>query len=410
MFSEQFIKLLSIFIVNIFIARYLGPEQFGLLSFCIGVVAIALSISRLGMESVLIRELIENIDKVNVYIGTAFLLILLTGVFCVLTLYLMLNIFDVDQNTKQYILLLSLCLIPQAFLVLDYHFQSQTRAKYSSLVKSLALIISGLIKLYLVYIEASLFSIIIAIVFESALIALFLLYIHNKKQVSPFSFIFDKSVALKLIKSSYPMLLASLTTILYMRVDQFMIKALIGDFDLGVYAAVSKLYEMWVMVAVVLCTSLLPAIVRLKEKSNEEYEIKMVLLFRGVIGISILVSILTTTFAENIIELLFGEAFVLGTLSFQILMWSSAFAAIGSVTMRYLTVEKLEKKVAQRAVVALVVNISLNAVLIPFIGINGAAISTLISLVIANYFIDYTDKDLKQLLYLKNKAVFYSLR
>jgi len=406
MFSEQFIKLLSIFIVNIFIARYLGPEQFGLLSFCIGIVAITLTISRLGLESVLIRELIENTDKVSAYIGTAFLLILLTGGLCVFTLYLTLNIFDIDQNTKKYILLLSICLIPQAFLVLDYHFQSQVRAKYSSLAKSLALLVSGIIKLYLVYIEASLFSIVIAIVLESLLIAVFLLTIYNKKQVSSFSFIFDKSVALKLIKSSYPMLLASLTTVLYMRVDQFMIKALIGDFDLGVYAAVSKLYEMWVMVTVVLCTSLLPAIVRLKEKSNEEYEKKMVLLFRGVIGISVLVSISTTLFAENIIALLFGEPFVLGTLSFQILMWSSAFAAIGSVTMRYLTVEKLEKKVAQRAVVALIVNISLNAVLIPFIGINGAAISTLISLAIANYFIDYTDKDLKQLLYLKNRAVF----
>jgi O-antigen/teichoic acid export membrane protein len=405
-FLEQFIKVFAIFVVNIFIARYLGPEQFGLLSFSIGVVAIALAISRLGMESVLIRELIENVDNASTYVGTAFLLMTLTGIFCTVILFLSLHLMNIDAELAQYISLLSLSLIPQAFLVLDYHFQSQTRAKYSSLAKSLALVISGLIKLLIIYLQQSLFILIIAIVFESVLISMFLLIIYNKKQSKSFRFILGKEIAIKLLKSSYPMLLAALTTVLYMRIDQFMIKAFLGDYELGVYSAISKLYELWVMVTVVLCTSLLPAIVRLKDKSIAEYERGMILLFRGVIVVSTLVSIFSSFFADTLILLLFGEQFISGTVSFIILMWSSIFAAMGSVTVRYLTVEKLEKKVALRAVIALTFNVFLNALFIPLLGLHGAAISTLCSLIIANYLIDFIDKDLKKLWRLKNRSVF----
>lgn len=406
MFSEQFVKLFSIFIVNIFIARYLGPEQFGVLSFSVGVIAVALTLSRLGMESVLVRELIENANKASVYVGTAFALILLAGIFCSISLLFMLNVFGVAAELTQFILLLSISLIPQAFLVLEYHFQSQTRAKYSSLAKSLALMVSAIIKLALVFNQAHIFSILLAILVESILIAAFLLYIYQKKQQALFSFQFDKVIAAKLLRSSFPMLMASLTTVLYMRIDQFMIKALIGDFELGVYAAVSKMYELWVMVAVVLSTSLLPAIVRLKNKSINEYESAMVLLFRGVILISVLVAALSTIFAENVIEMLFGDAFALGVTPFVILMWASVFAAMGSVTVRYLTVEKVEKKVAQRAFLALSLNIVSNTALIPLYGVSGAAISTLFSLVIANYMIDFMDKDVKKLWSLKNQAIF----
>lgn len=405
-FLEQFVKLCAIFIVNIFIARYLGPEKYGVLSLSVSVVAIALTVSRLGMESVLIRELIGNTSKAAVYITTAFSLIFTAGIFCIFLLYLILKLINVDKDTFNYIIFLSLSLIPQAFLVFDYYFQSQVKAKYSSLAKSLALVISAVFKLYLISVKASLLALIAAILFESILIAIFLFYIYLKKQSTPFQIKFDKVVASKLLKCSFPMLLASLTTVLYMRVDQLMIKAMLGNFDLGVYSAVSRLYELWVMVSVVLCASLLPAIVRLKEQALSSYEHNMVLFFRVVVGASLFVAVLSSIFANELIQLLFGQLYMGGVLPFKILMWSSVFASIGSVTMRYLVVEKLERKVAQRTAVALGVNVVMNFILIPIVGLSGAAISTLISLLIANYIIDFFDKDLHQLLRLKNRAIF----
>jgi O-antigen/teichoic acid export membrane protein len=406
MFSEQIVRLLALFIVNIFIARYLGPASFGILSFSIGIVAVLLTVARLGMESILVRELIIHQDKTGIYMSTAFCSILITGLLLIAVIIVALNITDVDENTKYCTLLISLSLIPQAFLVLDYQFQSQTRAKYSALAKSIALIFSAIIKLYLVKTEAGLYAFATAILLESFLIAVFLYWVHRIKQTTHLKLDFDFQIAKSLYKSSTPMLLASLTTVLYMRIDQFIIKIILGDYETGVYSAISRLYEVWVMVTVVLCTSLLPAIVKLKEKSAVEYDTKLILLFRVVLILCVVVSAMTTVFSKKIILLLFGEPYIDGTTSFTILMWSAPFAALGSVTIRYLTVEKLENKVAIRAVVALVVNLVLNLLLIPNLGINGAAISTLLSLFVANYLIDYFDRDLKHLLYLKNGIFF----
>ncbi|WP_028765176.1 flippase [Shewanella colwelliana] len=406
-FFEQLIKLLSLFVINIFIARYLGPDKFGLLSFCVGIIAVLLTLSRLGMESVLVRELIENSNSAAAYVQTAFSLVFVAGGLCIVSLYFLLHLLNVDEQTFNYLIVLSFSLLPQAFLVLDYHFQSQVRAKFSSLAKSLALVISAIIKVYLIYIQANIFYVICAMLIESCLIAFFLLYVYNCFQQTKFSLGFDRSVAIKLLKSCFPMLLAALTTVLYMRTDQLMIKWLVGDFDLGIYSAVSRIYEMWVMVTVVLCSALLPAIVRLKENSEYVYEEKMVLLFRIIIALSFLMSLFSLFFARDIVTIVFGEDYLKGVFVFQILMWSSMFAAMGSLTMRFLTVEKLERKVALRSFFALTVNVCLNFLLIPLYGINGAAISTLISLILANYVIDFFDKDLKKLLLIKNRAILF---
>jgi O-antigen/teichoic acid export membrane protein len=106
----------------------------------------------------------------------------------------------------------------------------------------------------------------------------------------------------------------------------------------------------------------------------------------------------------------FGDEYKEAGLSLIIIMWASAFAALGFISARYLTVEGLEGKIFIRTLVALVLNIFLNFVLIPLYGIEGAAISTLISIIVSSYLLDYFDPKLKRQLEMKNLALFGPLR
>ena len=57
MLAEYGLRIVSAIFVSIYVARYLGPEQFGLLSYSLAIVAIFMAVSRLGMESILVRDL-----------------------------------------------------------------------------------------------------------------------------------------------------------------------------------------------------------------------------------------------------------------------------------------------------------------------------------------------------------------
>jgi len=410
MFFEQGLKIFSIIILGIYIARYLGPNQFGILSYAIAISTIFMAISRLGMESILVRALVDKVEQRGVYMGTAFRLMLVSAVISFALMGAGLYFFESNKDLVLYTLIISTGLFFQSFMVIDYNFQSQVNSKYSAISKSIALLLGALAKLILVYLNADILWIVIAFSSDYILAAIFLVVMHAVRKQELFLFKYNSKVAKEFVRSAWPLMLSALTIILYMRVDQIMIKSMLGIEQLGIYSAVARVYEGWLMFAVILSTSLLPAIIKSKNQSKDIYEKRLAYLFSFVFWSSIFVSILITIIGHDFINLMFGSAYLEGSHVFIIMMWSSSFAALGSVTARYLVAENMERKVAVRTFVALIINVILNYTLMPIYGIEGAAISTLVCLVVANYIIDYFDKDLVQLLRIKNNALRLNYR
>lgn len=201
------------------------------------------------------------------------------------------------------------------------------------------------------------------------------------------------------------MTLSALGIALYSRIDQIMIKNMLGNEALGIYAAASKIYDGWIFIPIVLSLSLLPAVVKLKVHSQTLYRSSMVRLFAVVFWVSVLVAIVASLFGNNIILASFGDKYSGGGNSLAILMWAAVVLSLRVITTRYFTVEKMERKIAFRTFVTAALNISLNYLLIPMFGIEGAAMSTLFSVFIANYVMDYFDPELKELVSMRNEAV-----
>jgi len=407
MLTEYALKIISAIFVSIYVARYLGPENFGVLSYVLAIVAIFMAISRLGMESILVRDLAKHPEQSKAYMGTAFSLMFVTAIISVIVLSMMTYFVESDSQIKLYIWIISTGLIFQAFLAIDYSFQAQVKAKYSSIAKSFALAISSIIKIYLVGIQADLLLFAIAYALDYFVVAFMLINTYIIKKQPSFLLAYNKKLVKPLLKSAWPMMLSAIAAMLYMRIDQIMIKEMLDAHQLGLYAAATKIYEGWIIVPYVLCISLLPAIVAFKSSVPEKYEENFTKLFALVFWTGIIVAVIATLGGEWIIRLTFGEAFVGASSVLAIVMWTAAFTSLGTVSARYLTVEGMEKKITLRTFVALFVNVILNLILIPNYGINGAAIATFITLLISSYFINYTDKDLTQLLKICDNAILF---
>ena len=108
---------------------------------------------------------------------------------------------------------------------------------------------------------------------------------------------------------------------------------------------------------------------------------------------------------ETMIVFAFGEEYKQASSVFIIVMWGAVFASMGSLSARYFNVERMEKKILLRTLVAATLNVLFNLWAIPRLGINGAAYATLASLFFANYVMDWLDRDLKELLHIKNMAL-----
>jgi O-antigen/teichoic acid export membrane protein len=121
---------------------------------------------------------------------------------------------------------------------------------------------------------------------------------------------------------------------------------------------------------------------------------------------SALAAIVVSVISEPLMVIAFGEAYRESASVVSIVMWTAVFASMGSISARYFNVERMEKKIALRTALAAFMNVGLNLVLIPRYGINGAAIATLLCTIFANYLMDWFDKDLRDLLAIKHRALF----
>jgi O-antigen/teichoic acid export membrane protein len=151
---------------------------------------------------------------------------------------------------------------------------------------------------------------------------------------------------------------------------------------------------------------LLPAIIKLKTSSIEVYERSLTSLYRMLVGLGVLFALITIFCSDFLIIYSFGPKFLEAKYSLIILMLAAPFIALRTLSVRYMIVEGYENKIASRTIITLIINVILNILLIPLFGIEGAAFSTLISLFIGSYLINYWDSDLSQLRRICNNSFF----
>lgn len=406
-YFEQLFRSFGVVVVSIYVARYLQPEKFGLLSYSLVFTAIFMGVARLGMDSILIREVgnAVTVKEKGEIITTSFLMMFFSALLCIGMVFISAYILNGWGVMLGYIMFISMGMIFQSFLVVDYWCKAEGVPVYTAMALSLAHLVNAAIKVILVLNNSEFIYFIVAHALEMLVIAIFMLIVLVRRR----AFMPLSMPRLELVKpllaTVWPLVLSAVAIVLYMRIDQIFIAKMLGEHHLGVYAAATRLYEGCVMIFAVFAAAILPMLVKFKSEGREIYEAALLKLFKIGFWGGVLVSVLLWFLSDYLIYYLFGPAYSEASEVLSVLALSISFATLGSLTARYLLLEGWGRKIAVRTLVALLVNVVLNLILIPSYGLVGAAVATLSCIVISNFLIDFCDRDLRFLLKIKMASI-----
>lgn len=376
-FSEQIVRIFSVIFVGIWVSRYLGPEKFGILSYAMAFTAVFANIARLGLDSLIIQRLANNRTRHDLYMGTAFWMKLFASALTFLAMAAVLFINADISNVKEYILILGISVFFQSFEVIDYYYQAQVKSKIPSIAKILQLSILALFRILLIVFAAQFIWFIFAIVLDQIIVALFMYAIYSFKGDGYFINKFNKKIAVGLIKKSWPLMINGLIIILYMRIDQLMIKQMLGDSAVGIYSAAARLSEAFYFIPMVISSSLFPAIINSKKINLKVYYSRLQKLYFLQVWLALFIIAMVVLSANWVVQTLYGEAYSEAAPVLIISIWGSLFVFFGVVKGRWMVLENMQFYATINALAGLIINIILNLFLIPYWGIIGAAVSTL---------------------------------
>lgn len=403
---EKLVRLLVGLFVSIWLARYLGPLEYGLLSYVQSYVFIFAVITSLGVDTIVVRELVEKNYTKEKILGTAFYLKLIATFVIFPLLYLTTYFLVSDDYSSTLIYIVAIGVIFQSFNVIDSYYQSVVQSKYVVIANVIAMLLSSLIKISLIVNNAPLIYFAIAYSVDAAIVALMLLIFYTRSSKNKLvKWSIDIKTVKYLVSESAPMWLSGLMIAIYAKTDQLMIQDMLGSEELGYYSAAAKLNDLFGFVPLIICSSLLPAIVNAKNTSKNIYFNRVSYLYSLMIWLSILILIIGSLLATQIVSLSFGSLYLKATETFKLLLWSNIFVFFFTAWAKFIIVERNQKLFFYFDSLAVITNIILNIVLIPRYGIRGAAFATVLAVPIAQAIIYILWKEQRYIL----KSFFRSL-
>ena len=241
MMGEKILRMFVGLFVGIWVARYLGPEQFGLLSYAQSFVFLFTAIATLGLDGIVVRELVKDESRRDELLGTAFGLKLIGAILILPSLWLAVQLTSNDAPTNFLVFIIASATIFQSFNVIDFYYQSKVQSKYVAWANSFGLCVSSIIKVALILNNAPLMAFAIIVAFDSIVLAAGLVFFYKvSSQKKLFNWTFKAIIAKKLLTDSWPLILSGFVISVYMKIDQVMIKEILDAEAVGQYAAAAS--------------------------------------------------------------------------------------------------------------------------------------------------------------------------
>ena len=383
--GERVIRMVVSLFVGIYVTRFLGPERFGILSYVLSFVLLFSPLLHLGHREIIVLDLIKSPEKRDLILGSAILLRLGGAVLLGGGVSVGIQFVENDQQTLLMIGIISVGIMFQSWELVDYYFQSQVQSKYTVWAQTIQLIVVSLCKLALIFWQASLFWFVLVFSIEYVILAILYLIMYIWR-VGWFPIRrCNLKYTQKLLKNSLPLLFSTIAIMIYMKIDQIMLKELVGPASVGIYSAAVKLCEVWYQFPVLVAGSYYPAIIGAKVNNSELYNSYLQKLYSFLVWGAIAIAIPTTLFSDWIIHNLYGNEFAKSVVILQIYAWASVFVFMGVANHKWLLIENCQKYILLTTLLGMVINIVCNIILIPLYGASGAAVASLISFGIGSY-------------------------
>jgi O-antigen/teichoic acid export membrane protein len=381
--AERLLTMLLSLCVGIYTIRYLGSEDFGKLSYSTSFVALFSAIAKLGLDALVVRYLVRRPSKTPEILGTTFVLKLGGGLLAFACIAGSILTFNFEREIRWMTLIVAVGLIFQAFDAIELWFQSQVLSGRVAILRGSQVILSSLAKLLLIAFHLPVIAFASLFCLDSLGKAIGIIWLYRKHGQSLATWQVKAKRAIKLIQNSYPLILAGVMITIYMKIDQVMLGNMRGNEAVGNYAAAVRFSEIWYFVPTAICTSVFPAIVRAKQRSEWDYYRKLQQLYDIMVGLSLSIAIPMTLFSGRFIRVLLEEEYAVAGDILAWHIWASLFVFLGVASSKWVLAENhVYFNFAATAAGALA-NVLLNLWLIPLRGGVGAAIATMASYAIA---------------------------
>lgn len=396
LFVDKIIRIVGGLLVGVWIARYLGPADYGLLNFALAYTSFFVIFVQLGLDQILVRELVKHPALEGHLLGTAFYMKLGGAFLAIGFIAVSLFFLSVSALTKTAIMLISLGMIFQSFDVIDMFFQSKVLSKYVVIARSSVFILLSVVKIFLILFQYEVIAFVLAQVGELILAALFLLYLYIKQGFSIKKWTFHKKVMSQLLLYGCSLALSGFIITVYTKIDQVMIGTMLNNEEVGIYSVAVTLSSAWLFIPTIFSNTFMPYFVKLKNTSPTLYQERLVQLYSLMFWLGAGMGIITLVLGKWGIEMLYGKAYSNAYLPLVLMIWNGIFISQAVARGIWLISENLQRYRLYNNLFAVVLNVIANMLLIPKFGINGAATATLLTQGLATWVFPFVWKPMRK--------------
>lgn len=366
--------------VGVWVARYLGPARFGALSYAGSFVYLFSAVATLGLDGVVIRELVRKPEMRDELLGTSCLLKLAGGCCALLVSVVAIALVRLgDGGMQVMVAVIAAGFVFQSLDVVDFWFQSKTCSKYVVYARNAAFIVTSLCKVGLIICEAPLVAFAWIATLEVALGAAGLMITYRKIEGVPQYWRVSFPLARRLMADCWPLIFSGVIIMIYMRIDQVMLGEMSTSTEVGVYAAAVRIAEVWYFIPMAVVSSVFPSVVAARESSDELFYARLQRLYNLMALVSYCVALPTMFLAGPLIQFLFGAAYAAAAQQLALLVWAGLFTSLGVARSTFLTAMNWTRIHLLTVTLGGILNVLLNLVLIPRYGGMGAVVASIVA-------------------------------
>jgi O-antigen/teichoic acid export membrane protein len=270
------------------------------------------------------------------------------------------------------------------------------------------LLVTSVLKIYAIVSGASLYTFAGILVLEELLHALGFIYIcYSRKLKIQIRRLYKPGLIKDMLRNSFPLLLSSFMILIYMKIDQIMLREMVSEEEVGLYSVAVVLTSIWFFIPAIITRSFFPKIVDSMQTDKKVFEQQLQKLYNLIALVGYVLCIPFTFLSNHIVRLLYGEAFSEAGVMLSLLIWTAFFMGFGVVRTSYVYAMNLSKAHLMITAIGAVGNIALNLILIPLYQGLGAVLATLISQIFTCFVSSFMFRSLRSNGMMMIKAVLY---
>ena len=373
---DRIYQMVVSLIVGLLTARYLGPANFGIINYVAAFISFAIPICSLGFEGVIVKKIVDKPEREGEIIGTAMVMEFGVSIISSLIIVGIVAVSNAGDQVKIIVAVLeSVRLLFKSSEPIEFWYQSKMNSKYASIIKMIAYTVMTVYRVMLLVTDKTVEWFAFATSLDMIVIAVLYIFMYKKQGV--YRLQFNLAIGKEMLHESYHFILSGVMIVVYSQMDKVMIQYMLGETEVGLYSAASTISNLWFLVPAALITSARPLIMQAKGVGEGIYLKRIKQLYAAIFWMGIAVGVATSLFSRPIMYILYGIDYMAACSTLVIGVWYGVFAELGSARGIWILCEGKNRYTKLILVWGLITNLILNWLLIPVMGIEGAAVATL---------------------------------